>query len=190
MSMKNEVHSQTLPREVVKIFILGGIKKLFEHKPGQLALGGPAWAGEVDLMTFTSHLSHSVILHLSTPIPCSTARSLFLSQRKKFISQQRPCTLHHYANCKFINTILIGKDANSSATSLLYLSDRSSCLQQIILLWNSVCSATISPSHLVSSPFSWREGPMRQCRAPRWISCGINIFSAKFSTYTYTVFKN
>lgn len=55
MAMKNEAHSHRLPREAVKISILGSVKKLFGHKPGQLALGGPDRTGEVDLMTFRGH---------------------------------------------------------------------------------------------------------------------------------------
>lgn len=52
---RNKTHSHWLLREMVKISILRGIRKLFGHKPGQLALGGPAGAGEVDLMTLRSH---------------------------------------------------------------------------------------------------------------------------------------
>lgn len=125
--------------ELVKVSILRGIRKLFGHKPGKLALRGPAWVGEVDLMTFRDHFPPQLFCDSPLKYTNSTVHSLFLSQRK----------------CKFTNTEsqLTRKDVNSSATSLLYLTGALACnklscsetvsvlLPLLLLLWSQVPSA-------------------------------------------------
>lgn len=103
MAMKNEAHSHRLPREVVKISILGGIKKLLGHKPGQLALGGPVWAGEVDLMTFRDHFPPQPFCDS----PLKYTKPLLNSPFPLPLTEEevhKPAETLHYVNCKFINT--------------------------------------------------------------------------------------
>lgn len=48
---KSGEHWQRLPRETIRVSLLGDSQTLSEHGAWQLALGGPAWAGSVDQMT-------------------------------------------------------------------------------------------------------------------------------------------